>query len=54
MANKRRDLRNARLPEQPPSEPATEGYEPPGVERVLGPTELEQEILYAGDTSADA
>ena len=29
-------------------------YEPPRVERVLTPAELEQEILYAGDTTADA
>ena len=26
-------------------------YEPPRVERVLTPAELEQEITYAGDTS---
>jgi hypothetical protein len=25
------------------------GYEPPGVERVLTPAELEREILYAGE-----
>jgi hypothetical protein len=31
---------------QAPSHPA--GYEPPQVERVLPPPELEQEILYAG------
>ena len=29
-------------------------YEPPRVERVLSPAELEREILYAGDVSADA
>ena len=29
-------------------------YEPPRVERVLTPAELEHEILYAGDTTADA
>jgi hypothetical protein len=29
-------------------------YEPPRVERVLTPVELEHEILYAGDTTADA
>ena len=27
---------------------AVAGYEPPQVERVLSPAELEQEILYAG------
>lgn len=27
------------------------GYEPPRVERVLTPEELEQEIRYAGDTT---
>jgi hypothetical protein len=26
------------------------GYEPPRVERLLTPTELEREVLYAGDT----
>ncbi len=30
------------------------GYEPPKVEQVLTPAELEQEIRYAGDTTADA
>ena len=30
-----------------------EGYEPPKVEQVLTPTELEQEIRYAGATTAD-
>ena len=31
------------------------GYEPPRVERVLTPAELEQEIVYAGqDNSAPA
>ena len=34
--------------------PGSPGYEPPRVERVLTPAELEQEILYAGDTTADA
>jgi hypothetical protein len=34
--------------------PGPADYEPPRVERVLPPTELEQEILYAGDTTADA
>jgi hypothetical protein len=29
------------------------GYEPPRVERVLTPAELEREVLYAGDTTAD-
>ena len=29
-------------------------YEPPRVERVLTVAELEHEILYAGDTTADA
>ena len=28
-------------------------YEPPRVEQVLTPTELEEEILYAGATTAD-
>jgi hypothetical protein len=31
--------------------PDPEAYDPPRVERVLTPAELEQEILYAGDTS---
>jgi hypothetical protein len=26
-------------------------YEPPRVERVLTPAELEREVLYAGDTT---
>jgi hypothetical protein len=32
------------------------GYEPPRVERVVAPAELEREILYAGvdDPSADS
>jgi hypothetical protein len=54
MANKPRDREHAGLPDQAPPQPAREGYEAPGVERVLTPTELEQEILYAGDTTADA
>jgi hypothetical protein len=31
------------------------GYEPPRLERVLSPADLEREILYAGDdeTAAD-
>jgi hypothetical protein len=34
-------------------EPDT-GYEPPLVERVLTPAELEREILYAGLPASDA
>jgi len=34
-----------------PSTPDSGSYEPPRVERVLTVAELEQEILYAGDTS---
>ena len=30
-----------------------EGYEPPRVEQVLTPTELEQEVRYAGDVTQD-
>jgi hypothetical protein len=30
------------------STPDPAAYEPPGVERVLTPAELEREILYAG------
>jgi hypothetical protein len=30
-----------------------DGYEPPRVERVLTPAELEREVLYAGDQTAD-
>jgi hypothetical protein len=30
------------------------GYEPPRVERVLGPMELEREALYAGDNATPA
>ncbi len=29
------------------------GYEPPRVERVLTPAELEREVLYAGHTTAE-
>lgn len=29
-------------------------YEPPRVERVLTPMELEREVLYAGDVSPDS
>jgi hypothetical protein len=36
-------------PEQAGPDPAA--YEPPRVERVLTPVELEQEILYAGEPS---
>jgi hypothetical protein len=31
-----------------PSEPTSLDYEPPRVERVLTPAELEREVLYAG------
>jgi hypothetical protein len=30
----------------------SDGYEPPRVERVLTPAELEQEILYAGQDAS--
>jgi hypothetical protein len=30
------------------------GYEPPRVEKVLTPAELEREVLYAGRPSADS
>jgi hypothetical protein len=33
------------------STPDPRSYEPPCVERVLTPAELEHEILYAGDIS---
>jgi hypothetical protein len=40
-----------RAPEEAPA-----GYEPPRVERVLSPVDLEREVLYAGDevTGPDA
>jgi hypothetical protein len=31
--------------------PPVAGYEPPRIERVLAPTELEREVLYAGGTA---
>jgi hypothetical protein len=31
--------------------PDADAYEPPRVERVLTPAELEEEILYAGEPS---
>jgi hypothetical protein len=30
------------------------GYEPPRVEQVLTPAELEREVLYAGDATGDS
>ena len=33
-----------------PSTPDSGSYEPPRVERVLTPAELQREILYAGPT----
>ena len=30
-----------------------DGYEPPRVEQVLTPVELDHEILYAGQTATD-
>ena len=33
-------------------QPARPAYQPPRVERVLTPAELEREILYAGATPA--
>lgn len=35
------------------SQDAPSVYEPPKVEQVLTPAELEREILYAGVTTAD-
>jgi hypothetical protein len=35
-------------PSPDPSRRAVEGYEPPRVERVLAPADLDREILYAG------
>jgi hypothetical protein len=35
------------------STPAPVSYEPPRVERVLTPGELEHEILYAGGPASD-
>jgi hypothetical protein len=38
--------------ERAPSQPVRRippGYEPPRLERVLSPADLEREILYAGD-----
>jgi hypothetical protein len=34
--------------QRPPAPDHASGYEPPRVERVLAPTDLEHEILYAG------
>jgi hypothetical protein len=31
-----------------------EGYEPPRVEQVLAPVDLEREVLYAGEPSPDS
>ena len=39
----------ARVVRDPP-----DGYEPPGVERVLTPADLEREILYAGPVDVSA
>ena len=36
-----------------PGQLASVEYEPPRVERVLNPADLECEILYAGDNSVD-
>jgi hypothetical protein len=36
-----------------PSGRVIEGYEPPRVERVLAPVDLEREVLYAGEPSPD-
>lgn len=41
-----------RAPSQP-ERPISPGYEPPRLERVLSPADLEREILYAGDETAD-
>jgi hypothetical protein len=46
MAAARRESFSDRDPEEVGPDPAA--YEPPGVERVLTPAELEREILYAG------
>ena len=43
MDNRDQDLKNRELL-------APRDYEPPRVEQVLTPTELEREVLYAGDT----
>jgi hypothetical protein len=40
-------------PDRAPEE-APVGYEPPRVERVLMPADLEREILYAGDEESPA
>jgi hypothetical protein len=39
--------------DQLPSGRCPLGYEPPRVERVLAPADLEREVLYAGLVSAD-
>jgi hypothetical protein len=38
----------------PSPERRLSGYEPPRVERVLGPDELEQEVVYAGSQAVTA
>ncbi len=34
-------------------QPSPHGYEPPRVERVLTPADLEREVLYAGPPATD-
>lgn len=34
----------------PSPDPRLSGYEPPRVERALGPDDLEREVVYAGVT----
>jgi hypothetical protein len=38
----------------PSRERSAPGYEPPRVERVLGPADLDREVQYAGQVTADA
>ena len=42
------DSQDQTVLDQTGSRRAVAGYEPPRVERVLSPAELEREILYAG------
>jgi hypothetical protein len=46
MDNRDQELRNERV--------VPRGCEPPHVEQVLTPAELEREVLYAGETTADS
>jgi hypothetical protein len=52
MGEREMSDQDERAPSQP-ERPIPPGYEPPRLERVLSPADLEREILYAGDETAD-